>query len=407
MFRSAFAFYLNSFSGLSRDVWVLGMITLINRSGAMVIPFLTVYMTQELGFSKPQAGLAMSCFGIGSLIGTFLGGQLTDRKGFYQVQFWSLVLTGICFLGLMQVKTFALFCFSVLLISVVAEAFRPANFAAIAAYAHPESRTRSYSLIRLAINLGFAVGPALGGWMAHGLGYEWLFIADGATCLLAALTFRILLRPKKEAPFLGQEKSTGEPGKYGAYSDRSFLWFMFFMVAMAISFMQFFSVLPVFFREYCNFNEGQIGLLLAINGLIIALSEMPLVYRLEGRFPKYILVAAGAFLMGTSFLLYNFLPAIWGVAAFAVVLITLGEMLNFPFSNAIALERSNASNRGQYMGAYSMAFSLAHILSPSLGMQVANRFGFGTLWFLTAGIATLAALGFLMLGNRKLNIRQV
>jgi predicted MFS family arabinose efflux permease len=403
MFRNAFAFYFDSFSGLSRDVWILGMITLINRSGAMVIPFLTVYMTQELGFSKPQAGFAMSCFGIGSLIGTFLGGQLTDRKGFYPVQFWSLVLTGLCFLGLMQIKAFMLFCLAVFTISVVAEAFRPANFAAIAAYAYPTNLTRSYSLIRLAINLGFAIGPAFGGWLAHGLGYDWLFIVDGVTCLIAAFTFRILLRPKKEGVSAAQDKGTAVSGRFGAYSDRTFLWFMLCMVATAISFMQFFSVVPVYFREYFEFNEGQIGVLLAINGLIIAFLEMPLVYRIEGRCSKYVLVAAGALLMGASFLTYNFLPAVWGVAVLAVVLVTLGEMLNFPFSNAIALERSNASNRGQYMGAYSMAFSLAHILSPSIGMQVANYYGFGTLWFLTAGIAAAAALGFLALWNRKTN----
>lgn len=403
MFRRAFAFYFDSFSGLSRDVWVLGMITLINRSGAMVIPFLTVYMTQELGFSKPQAGFAMSCFGIGSLIGTFLGGQLTDRKGFYPVQFWSLVLTGLCFLGLMQVKGFVVFCLAVFSISIVAEAFRPANFAAIAAYANPQNLTRSYSLIRLAINLGFAIGPAFGGLLAHGLGYDWLFVVDGVTCLVAALTFRILLRPKKESVTSAHDKGTAVAGRFGAYSDRTFLWFMLCMVAAAISFMQFFSVVPVYFREYFGFNESQIGLLLAINGLIIALSEMPLVYRIEGRFPKHVLVAAGALLMGASFLTYNFFPAVWGIAVLAVVLITLGEMLNFPFSNAIALERSNASNRGQYMGAYSMAFSLAHILSPTIGMQVANHYGFGTLWFLAAGIAGLAALGFLVIWDRKSN----
>ena len=304
----------------------------------------------------------------------------------------------------MQVKTFAAFCISVFSISIVAEAFRPANFAAIAAFAHPENLTRSYSLIRLAINLGFSIGPAFGGWLAHGFGYDWLFIADGATCLIAALLYRVLLKPKKEPVAPGQIKAGHGEGRLGAYSDRQFLWFMLFMVATSISFMQFFSVVPVYFREFYHFNEGQIGLLLALNGLIIALFEMPMVYRIEGRFPKYALVAVGALLMGSSFLAYNFLPAMWGVAAFAVVLITLGEMLNFPFSNAIALERSNASNRGQYMGAYSMAFSLAHILSPILGMQVANRFGFGTLWFVAAGIAGAAALGFILLWNRKLNV---
>jgi len=376
------------------------MVTLINRSGAMVIPFLTVYMTRELGFSKPQAGFAMSCFGIGSLIGSFAGGQLTDRIGYYVIQFWSLILTGIGFLALMHVHTFPGLCIAVFLISIVAEAFRPANFAAVAAYAHPVNITRSFSLIRLAVNLGFSIGPALGGWLAHRMGYNWLFLVDGATCFTAALFFRLLLRPKQEGMPAERQAGQGVVHRNSAYTDRRFLLFMLFVTVTAISFMQFFSVVPVFFREHFQFNERQIGSLLALNGLIIALGEVPLVYRIEGRFPKYLLVATGALLVGASFITFNLFPSVLGIAVLSVVFITLGEMLNFPFANAVALERCDATNRGQYMGLYSMGFSVAHILSPSIGMQVAGHFGFRALWFLTSGIAVMAALGFWLIWKK-------
>lgn len=403
MLRSGFAFYTSSFAGLSRDIWLLGMVTLINRSGAMVIPFLTVYMTRELGFTKPQAGLAMSCFGIGSLIGSFAGGQLTDKIGYYMIQFWSLVLTGVGFVALMHVEGFPGFCLAVFAISIVAEAFRPANFAAVAAYAHPANITRSFSLIRLAINLGFSVGPALGGWLAHRMGYDWLFLVDGATCFTAAILFRIFLRPKREGMSTERQAGQGAARRHGAYGDHHFLMFMVFMTATAISFMQFFSVVPVYFREHFQFDERQIGTLLALNGLIIAIGEVPLVYRIEGRFPKYLLVAVGALLVGASFLSFNLFPSVWGIAVLSVVFVTLGEMLSFPFSNAVALERCDATNRGQYMGLYSMGFSLAHILSPSIGMQVAEYFGFRALWLLTWGIATVAALGFWWIWKRQIS----
>ncbi|MBK6947779.1 MAG: MFS transporter [Haliscomenobacter sp.] len=285
--RRAFSFYLRSFSGLSRDVWMLGFVSLINRSGAMVIPFLTVYMTQELGFTKPEAGLVMSCFGIGSVIGVYAGGQLTDRFGYYYVQLWSLLLTGAAFFLLMRVQGLIPFAGSIFVLSMVAEAFRPANFASIAAYARPENVTRSYSLIRLAVNLGFSVGPALGGWLAHGFGFQWLFIVDGATCIAAALIFYTYLRPKKET---NRPKNESEPPasvKQSAYRDTTFLWFMLFVTITGIAFMQFFSVIPVFWREDFGLNEAQIGSLLAMNGLIIAFVEMQLVFRLEGRVEKW------------------------------------------------------------------------------------------------------------------------
>ncbi|MFM8362197.1 MAG: MFS transporter, partial [Haliscomenobacter sp.] len=118
LFRRVWGAYARSFTGLSRDVWMLSLVMLVNRSGAMVIPFLAVYLTQELGFSKMQAGAAMSCFGVGAVAGSLGGGYLSDRFGYYRVQFWSLLLTGAGFLLLLQLKTFALFCAGILCLSV-------------------------------------------------------------------------------------------------------------------------------------------------------------------------------------------------------------------------------------------------------------------------------------------------
>lgn len=398
--RRAFSFYIRSFAGLSRDVWMLAFVSLVNRSGAMVIPFLTVYMTQELGFTKPEAGLVMSCFGIGSVIGVYAGGQLTDRFSYYYVQLWSLLLTGAAFFLLMQIKGLVPFAGGVFLLSMVAEAFRPANFASIAAYARPENITRSYSLIRLAINLGFSVGPALGGWLAHGFGFQWLFIVDGATCIAAALIFFLYLRPKKEAHKPKTELETPVTVKQSAYRDKTFLWFMLFVTLTGIAFMQFFSVIPVFWKENYGLNEAQIGSLLAMNGLLIAFVEMPLVFRLEGRVEKVVMVSMGAGMIGLSFLVYNAVSGVLFASILSVFLVTVGEMFNFPFANSIALGRSGPSNRGQYMALYAMGFSVAHILSPVIGMQVAGALGYPTLWYLLVGLTAISLTGFWLLRHR-------
>ncbi|MGB5460907.1 MAG: MFS transporter, partial [Eudoraea sp.] len=98
--RSVYNSYINSFKGLSKEVWWLSLITLINRAGTMVIPFLSLYLTQDLGFTLENVGIIMSCFGLGSLIGSWLGGKLTDLFGSYQVMLVSLILTGILFITL-------------------------------------------------------------------------------------------------------------------------------------------------------------------------------------------------------------------------------------------------------------------------------------------------------------------
>ena len=147
--------YRNAYSGLSRSTWLLSIIMLINRSGTMVIPFMTLYLTSPaMGYSVGQAGFVFGLFGAGAFFGAYFGGRLTDKIGFYPVQMITLTGGGVLFIVLGQMKTFPLICLFTFLLSFVNEAFRPANSTAIATYSKEENRTRSYSLNRLAINLG-------------------------------------------------------------------------------------------------------------------------------------------------------------------------------------------------------------------------------------------------------------
>ncbi|MBK7409544.1 MAG: MFS transporter [Saprospirales bacterium] len=395
MFARSIQLYRNSFSGLSREVWLLAGVMLINRSGTMVIPFMTIYLTQQLGFSFGQAGLVMSCFGAGSILGTYLGGRLSDRFGYYPVMFWSLFLGGAMFMLLMWMHSLLQFCVTIFSLSLIADAFRPANMSSVGAYSRPQNLTRSISLIRLAVNLGFSVGPAVGGILAASLGYNWLFVVDGVTCMAAALFFRSYLKPKPKLVVPeeeGPEMKMAVPVK-SPYRDKHFLIFVGLMLLTAISFMQLFTTLPVFLKQEYGLSDSIVGLLLAFNGLLISALEMPLIYSIEGRYQRMALIRLGAILIGLSYLVLNL--GHWVVLLFvSIIAITFGEMANFPFSNSFAVGRSNDSNRGQYMALYSMSFSMAHVIAPTLGMQLAGHFGFFTLWMVMGGLCGVTVLGY-------------
>jgi predicted MFS family arabinose efflux permease len=176
--------YREAFRGLPRRVWLLAVVTLVNRSGTMVVPFLSLYLTTQLGYTISQAGRVVALYGIGSVLGSLLGGWLADHIGAVRVVRWSLIGTGAGFLLLSQVHSLWALAATVLSLSVVAEAFRPAMLSSIALAAPPEVRTRSMSLLRLAINLGMSVGPAIGGLLAVKR-YLWLFLVDAGTCWAA------------------------------------------------------------------------------------------------------------------------------------------------------------------------------------------------------------------------------
>src|SRR3954469_23844029 len=192
MLTATIRLYKNAYTGLSLHTWYLSAVMLINRSGTMVIPFMTIYCTQELHFSITQAGFVMGLFGFGAIAGALIGGRITDRFGFYPQQVASLLLGGIMFIVTGYLHTYLSLCIGTFILSVCNESFRPANATAIAFYSKQENRTRSYSLNRLAINLGWAVGGAIGGFLAS-INYKLLFWVDGCTNIAAAFLLLKLL----------------------------------------------------------------------------------------------------------------------------------------------------------------------------------------------------------------------
>lgn len=398
--KKLFSNYAATFSGLSREVWWLSLITLINRAGTMVIPFLSLYLTQSLGFTLSDVGLIMVFFGLGSVAGSRLGGYLTDRIGYYKVMQWSLFLTGVLFVLLQFIKTLNGFCASIFFLMMVADTFRPAMFVALSSYSKPENKTRSVTLIRLAINLGFSAGPAVGGLIITTMGYQGLFWVDGITCVMATVLLINVLNPRK-ARVLDEVKVENP---VSVYSDKPYWIFLVAMALFGIVFLQYFSTIPLYYKEVHHLSELEIGLLLGANGFIIFLLEMPLVKSLEdSQLSKINLMLAGGVLVTLSFIVLNMTGWV-GILLVGMFFMTIGEMIMFPFSNAFAMERAKKGNQGQYMSWYSISFSVAHVFGHFSGMHLIEKVGFDATWYIVFGLSLLSGIFLLILkGKTKSN----
>lgn len=392
MYKSTINTYRNAYAGLSRETWLLSLIMLINRSGTMVVPFMTLYLTSdEMGYSIGKAGIVFGLFGAGAFSGAWLGGRLTDKIGFYPVQLFTLVVGGLLFIALGQMKSYSLICLFTFLLSFVNEAFRPANSTAIAFYSKEENRTRSYALNRLAINLGWAVGSGLGGFIAH-INYELLFWVDGFTNIAAAILLWLFLKPVRQPS--APAKDGVQTPTLSAYRDKTFLSFVVITMLFASCFFQIFTNLPVFFKKEMHFSEPFIGFLMAMNGIIIALVEMVLIYKLEGRRKNMVYITIGVAMIGVSFLLLNIPAAALAVGCSMIILVTFGEILSMPFMNSYWIGRTQPANRGEYAALYTMAWSAAQTLGPMGGAQLAERGGFMLLWWVVGGVCLLASFFF-------------
>ncbi|MFC0775794.1 MFS transporter [Terrimonas alba] len=393
MLKATALTYKNAYSGLSHSTWLLSLIMLINRSGTMVVPFMTLYLTSpEMGYSVGQAGVVFGLFGLGAFCGAYIGGKLTDKIGYYPVQLITLTGGGILFILLGQMKTYPLICLFTFLVSFVGEAFRPANSTAIAFYSKEENRTRSYALNRLAINIGWAVGSAIGGILAK-INYELLFWVDGITNILAAIVMVLFLKPVNRAVAETSQEAAPAPA-LSAFRDKTFIIFILVTTLFASCFFQIFTNIPVYFKRHLHLSEPYIGLLMAINGVIIALIEMILVYKLEGKRKSMVYITSGVLLTGLSFWLLN-IPFHGAFIGFCMItLVTFGEILSMPFMNSYWISRTQHNNRGQYAALYTMAWSAAQTLGPMGGAQLAEHAGFTTLWWVVGGLSIAAALAF-------------
>jgi predicted MFS family arabinose efflux permease len=367
---------------------------LINRSGTMVVPYMSIYCIQQLHFTVIQAGIIMAFFGAGAISGSFIGGKLTDKIGFYDLQVGALLSGGMFFIIVGYLHSFYILCGGVFVLSFCNESVRPANSTAIAHYSTPENKTRSYSLNRLAVNLGWAFGAGLGGFIAA-INYHLLFWVDGTTNIFAAL---MLLRLMPRANILTGIKKVNKAIKSAsAYRDGTYLLFILFTTLFSICFFQFFIMEPVFYKIEWHFNERLIGSLMALNGLMIVAVEMVLIHNLEGKRNGIIYIYLGVALAAVDFVMLNWLPPglIAGIAI--VIVITIAEMLSMPFMNAFWISRTSENNRGQYAALYSMSWSAAQILAPLIGGFVINYGGFRMLWWGLACLCTASATGFYFL----------
>jgi predicted MFS family arabinose efflux permease len=357
---------------------------------------MTMYMTQQMQVGIAKAAFVMSLFGAGSVAGALLGGRITDKIGFYYVQLCALIGGGIMFIVLGQMKSYTAICITSFFLSMINEAFRPANTVAIAHYSKEENRTRSYSLNRLAINLGWAAGGALGGFIA-GHNYELLFWVDGITNIAAGVLLYSILAPSKNEATKQAVAIKAIPAA-PVYKDHLYLFFVLLQILFAICFFQLFTVLPVFFKTQWHLSESFIGFTMALNGLIIALVEMVLVYKLEGRRPYLHYISVGVLLVGVSYAMLNGagLNAYW-LAISSSVVVTAGEMLSMPFMNSFWIRRTNTANRGQYAGLYTMAWSMAQVVGPFTSGQVAEHYGYSLLWWATGAICLLLSTSYLLL----------
>jgi MFS family permease len=379
-------------SGLPRPVWILAAVAFTNRVGAMFVPFLVLYATGALGVSPSKAGVLLTVYGVGGIIAAPIGGRLCDRFGPVRVMWLSLVAAGALLLAMPLATTYEATLALVALLALVGEAVRPATMSATGAFAGASQRRAAFALTRLAVNLGMAVGPALGGVLAlHS--FSLLCIVDGATSLAAALL--LTLAWPGEPPAVAREP---EHLRKGAWRAPGFMVFLLGALACAIVFFQHESTLPLYLTRELALPSTTFGLMFTINTGLIVLVEVPINLAMA-RWPHRRVLALGALLNAIGFGSAVLVTPAWGGAAaygmaLTVVVWTFGEMVLLPGMTAYVTDIAPPGRAGEFLGLYSMTWGVAFATGPVAGTWLYDHVGPAAVWLACFGLGSCAALVF-------------
>lgn len=422
---------LQQYRQLPANVHLLCVGSFINRVGSFVMLFLSIYISEELQLGADFASYCIGAFGCGSVISALIGGQLADQFGRRRTMLLALFGGAATLLLLSQVRTGWLFMLVLFLFAMIVDMYRPASTALIGDAVSDAQRPHAFGLLYLSFNLGFAVAPPLGGYLA-GKSFQYLFWADAATTAMYGVVVLLTIREirsfpahatdSRQAALAGETPVSAADAAASAtittpkvtplipakprsaiaalrhlLHDHNFLLFMTCSLLTNIVFMQSFVTLPLYLYRL-GFNELEFGRMICLNGALIVLLQLPATHLLS-RFPRGKVLICGELLMAAGFSLTAFAttaPAI----LLTITLWTLGEILQAPWKPTLVSEMAPLDLRARYMGLFSITHALSIALGAPIGGFVLAHFGATVLWPCAGLLLALTSLLYALLFRR-------
>lgn len=367
---------------LPRAFWVLVGATFVNRFGVFVVPFLTLFITRN-GNTAAQAGYAAAAYSLGGFVAAWIGGWMADRLGRNITMAVSSFAGAVCMISMSQAVDWRVLALLAFITGAINEAGHPASAALVQDIVPPEHRVIAFAVQRFAVNLGWSLGPATAGFLAEH-SFFWLFVVDAATSAFFGIIAWLFL-PR------GRRTSSEHAGWKHAWqsirANHAFLALFGACVCVAWIFRQTNTSFPLHF-ERNHLPLHLCGMVLALNGVMICLMEVPLAAGLR-HWPVKQVLALGYVLMGASFLVFLGSGSLTAFVAMMVVF-TLGEMSAFSRQQAYSASLAPDDMRGRYVGFLSLAWCAGNTASSAFGMMLYDHHPL-TLWMLNAALGVVAA----------------
>jgi MFS family permease len=398
---------LDVYQEYPRPFWTLVGVTFIDRlGGALLFPFFALYITNKFNVGMTQVGALFAVFTVSSFVGGFLGGALTDRLGRKGMMIFSLISTSISSVLMGLVGSLSTFFVLALFTGVFADSGGPARQAMVADLLPEQKRAQGYGILRVAFNLSVTIGPAIGGFLARS-SYLYLFLADAIISFISAIIVWRAMPETKPAPDPNAEEesiATTFRGYGHALRNRPFMFFLAAGILVGFVYMNLNTTLGVYLRDVHSIPESGYGLLLTLNAAMVVLFQFAITRRIE-KYAPMLMMAVGAGLYAIGFGMYGFVFS-YGLFILAMIILTIGEMIIAPVSQAIVASLAPEDMRGRFMAVAGFSYGIPYTVGPVVAGLILDNANPQYLWWAAGIVGVMATVMYLWL-NQQVQSRTV
>jgi len=384
-----------------RQFWVLILGTFIDHvGGALMFPFFTLYITRRFNVGMTEVGVIFGLFSIASVVGSMFGGALADRLGRKGMMIFGLVASALTSLLMGLVGSIELFFGSALIVGLFANAGGPARQAMVADLLPEEKRAQGFGILRVVANLAVTIGPAIGGLLAA-RSYLSLFICDAVASLITAGIVALAIQETKPVPREGEPEQTMAQtlgGYWTVLRDGAFAMFIGACILMTLVYMQMNTTLAVYLRDIHSVPEQGFGYILSLNAAMVVLFQFSIT-RWIARCRPFVIMAVGTLLYAVGFGMYGFV-SVYVLFLAAMVVITIGEMLVVPTSQALVARLAPEDMRGRYMAVFGFSWVISSAVGPLMFGLIMDNADPRWVWYSVGLVGLVAAGAFALLQSR-------
>jgi MFS family permease len=378
--------------------WVVAGASFVDVVGrTLIMPFFTLYVTQKFEVGMTQAGILLATFSVSGFVGNMIGGALTDRLGRRAMILFGLVFSAVSSIAMGLVSELRVFYVLAVVVGLLSDVAGPAHGAMIADLLPEEKRAEGFGMLRVVANMAWIIGPTIGGLLAT-RSYLLLFVLDAVCSSITALiVFRLIPETRPQAAHLARQESLAQTfvGYRLALRDAPYVGFLLASIAMNLVYLQLYSTFSVFLRDVHGAGPRVYGLLMSMNATTVVLLQFWITRTLRAYSPMLMMALGTAFYM-VGFSMYAFIAGL-PLFALAMLLITIGEMIVMPVSQALVARFAPAEMRGRYMAVFALCWQVPSAVGPWAAGIILDNFDPRLIWVLCGGISAVAIAGFLLL----------